>query len=314
MNIKRILVLLLALSMLLSLAACSGAGTGSSDISAAGGREQSSTSESGSPPPAQSGGAPSDGKIVDCAGVSDFYEKLVDRMHRKIMDLQDEHNEAAGDDFYALVNLWYMPFSSLRYLHAASFNAGTSVETIQSAYRMMDLEDAAITESGNEYTITYTASNQPYSEDTYALKEVIRYDPDAPALSVVKYRDGALSSFTEFQALGNDRYALSSELERAIVTYRDGEIIAIDHAENRWDINYETGEHEDYSFLFGYDSGIFGRTDLDHDWVMEAEAQDGLYRHYDFKDGTCTITGLNKELNWDGGPPKFTPGFELILP
>ena len=330
MNMKRVFVLVLALAMLFSLAACGknpsntgGTGTPQTSTPNQSGTPESSgapstqsgTTESSGAPSTQSGGETSPGKIVDCAGVADFYEKLVDGMYKKVMALQDEHNDAAGDDFTKLVNLWYMPFSSLRYVDAASFTAGTSAAAVQSAFRLMDLEDAVITENEKEFTITYTATNWPYSEDTYAFKEVIRYDPDAPALSVVKYRDGEISSFTEFQALGNDQYALSSELERAIVTYKDGEVLAMDHAENRWEINSDTGEHEDYSFVFSYDSGrIFGRTDLNHEWVMEAQTHDALYRHYDLQDGVCTITGLKKELNWNGGPPTFTPGYELILP
>jgi len=316
MNMKRIVVWALALAMLFSLAACgknpsNTGGTGTPQTSTP---EQSGTPESSGTPSTQSGGETSPGKITGCADVSDFYEKLVDGMYKKIMALQDAHNEAATD-FSAMANLWYMPFSSLRYVDAASFTAGTSAATVQSAFRLMDLEDAVVTENGKEFTITYTATNWPYSEDTYAFKEIIRYDPDAPALSVVKYRDGELSSFTEFQAMGNDQYALSSELERAIVTYKDGEVLAMDHAENRWAINSDTGEHEDYSFVFGYDSGeVFGRTDMNHEWVMEAQTHDALYRHYDLQDGVCTITGLKKELNWDGGPPTFTPGYELILP
>lgn len=312
---KHVFVWMLALAMVFSLAACGKENTATPATPPSSGQEQSGTPESsGTPTTAQSGSEAVDSKINDCAGVSEFYEKLVDGMYKKIMALQDEHNEAA-DDFSKMVNLWYMPFSSLRYVDAASFTAGTSAETVQSAFRLMDLADAVVTENGNEFTISYTATNWPYSEDTYAFKEVIRCDLNAPALSVVKYRDGELSSFTEFQAMGNDQYALSSELERAIVTYKDGEIIAMDHAENRWEINSDTGKHEDYSFVFGYDSGeIFGRTDLDHNWVMEAETHDALYRHYDLQNGVCTITGMKKELNWDGGPPTFTPGYEVTLP
>lgn len=314
---KRILVMVLALVLLLSAAACGKSPAPSSDGTSAPSTstpDQSGSSDSSTPP--ASGGsdssAPDSGKTGSCSDIADFYEKLVDRMEKKVMDLQDEHNEAVGDDYTKMINLWYMPFSSLRYIDAFMFNANTSASTVQSSLRLLGNEDAVVTGSGNEYTITYTNTDW-YTETDYELTEIIRFDPDALALSVVNYRDGEISSFTEFQALGNDRYALSSELERAIVTYKDGEILTIDHAENKYDTDYETGDYEAYSFIFGYDS-IFGRTDLDSAWVTEAEASDGLYRHYEYSDGVCTITGLNKQHNWDGGDPTFTPGYEVIMP
>ena len=129
MNMKRVFVLVLALAMLFSLAACGknpsntgGTGTPQTSTPNQSGTPESSgapstqsgTPESSGAPSTQSGGETSPGKIVDCAGVADFYEKLVDGMYKKVMALQDEHNDAAGDDFTKLVNLWYMPFSSLR--------------------------------------------------------------------------------------------------------------------------------------------------------------------------------------------------------
>jgi len=308
---KKRMALLLAALMLASLFACGKKNGGTNGASPPeNGKTQTGTSQTGT---SQTGAAP-DGKIVDCAGAYDFYEKLTDALSKKMSVLIDAHNEAAGSDFSQYVVMLYMPFSALRYLDAASYTRDTSPATMEASYRLMELNDAVVTQSGNEYTITYTAKRWN-SGTTYAFKEVIRFDPDAPALSVVKYADGVLTGFTEFQALGGDRYALSSELERAIVTYRDGEILAFDHAENKWELNADADGYEPFSFLFGHDSGaIFGRTDPDHDWVMEAEQHDGLYRHYSYRDGVCTVTGLSRQRNWDTGEYTFTPGYELTLP
>jgi len=315
---KKLLATGLALLLLLSLAACGDSAPGGESSGTPSGAAAPSGS-SAAAPGSSSAAAPANSstasdKITDCAGVYDFYEALTDAVSNKMDELVDLHNEAAGDDFTKMVSLLYMPFNALRYLDAVYFASGTSPSTVQASIRLLGNEDAIVTEDGDGYIITYTARD--YSTDeTYAYKEIIRYDTDAPALSVVHYRDGDLSSFTEFQALGGDRYALSTEIDRAIVSYKGGEILAIDHAVNNWEYNYETGEYEDFSFFFDHESGaVFGHTGADHDWVMEAQQHDGLFRHYALDNGVCVITGLKKDRNWDTGEYIFTPGYELVLP
>ncbi|MBQ6000368.1 MAG: hypothetical protein IJL15_02395 [Clostridia bacterium] len=312
---KKWIALLLSVLLLLPLVSCSKSSEGT-DSEPSDETSQQIGSESGTEQGHESDGTEkAPGEIADCAGVYDFYDRLTSAMGNKISKLVDEHNNAVESDLSQLVALFYLPFSSLRYVDAASFAEGTSLSALESAYHMMGQNDATIRETGkNEYTIAYSKTDDATGE-TYEHKEVIRFDTSAPALSVVNYRNGEPGSFTEFQALGDNRYAISSEFERAIVVYQDGEILGLNHAENLWKLNPDTDQYEDYSLIFDYEDGkIFGRTDLDEDWVMEAERRDGLYRHYDLQDGICTVTGLKSSYDFEAGKTTYSPGFEVVLP
>jgi|GEM_PF-2247034 len=325
---KKLLSLMLSLLIVLSLAACSAkpAKKDDSKEKKSDSKEQtSSVSEKDSDTGTSSalnvlssfseakGSEEASGGIESCADVYDFYERLAYAMGNKMEKLVDAHNDSVGGDYTKMVNIWYMPFSPLRYIDATMLTASISAGSLETSFRILGNEDAEVTEITGGYSVTYTATDWS-SGETYAYKEEILFNTSPPALSVIHYHDGELSSFTEFQALGNDLYAVSSELERAIVAYIDGEIISIDHAENIWDIADDNSGYAEHSFIFDYSSGkIFGRTDLDHEWVMEAQAHDGLFHHYDFSDGVCTITGVTKNRNWDTGEYTFTPGYELVL-
>ncbi|MBQ7246707.1 MAG: hypothetical protein IJS22_01255 [Lachnospiraceae bacterium] len=313
---KKFTALILVLAMTAALAGCGGSPDTPASLSGQG--QDPQTQNAGIDAPGQDvqtqpAGAGGSGSAESCADLYDLYEKITNAMSKKISDLQEKHNEAVTD-FTGMVNLWYLPFSSLRYVDAAMISADTGPSTVESAIKMLGNEDAQVVQDGKSYVITYTAKNYS-TEQTYAYKEVITWDTGTKELSVVHYHDGEMSSFTEFTSLGGDRYAISSEFERAIVTYAGGEITEMVHAENIHDQDYETEEYSEESLIFTYDEGrILGRSDMDENWVKAAESAGGLFRLYELKDGTCHITGLSQEYNWDTGGQSYKPGFDVTLP
>jgi len=315
-KMKKLLAVLIIVVFVLTAAACGngtpaenpGANTEDLPESEQGGNQ----GETGNDLPEPGGDDHAD--AASCADVYDFYEKLTDSLAKKMGELQDAHNEAAGDDFMSMVNLLYMPFSSLRYVDAASYDADTSAETMESAYQIMGNEDAKVSIDGNVITITYTAADY-LNETKYAFKEIITYDTDPIALSVITYRDGEIIGFTEFKDLGDGVYAASSEFERAFITYVDGNIVAFDHTENIHDLGDDNVTYTEDSLIFDYESGkILDKTSLDESWLTAADAEGKLYRRYTFADGVCTITGLKSEYDWDNGGVTYTPGYEVTLP
>ena len=308
-KLMKLAVVFLALVMILSVAACGDSVGDNSGAAAPSGNSQDSGGSEDNGGSGNNGGSGASGDFGSCADVYNFYEKLTDKMSDTMEELIDAHNEKEGVDYIILL---YMPFSSLRYLDASSFDADTTASTMEAAYKALGNEDASVTQDGNLITITYTGKNYT-TGDTYAFKEEIRYDTSGPSLSVVNYHDGELSSFNVFQALGGDNYALSTEYERAIVTYRDGEIVAIDHAVNIWDYDSDVDGYTEDSVLFDFDSGnIFGGT-ADSAWVHASEGN-GLYRHYELKDGSCRITGLNETTDWESGVTTYSDGYDVTIP
>ena len=324
---KRIITIALVCTMALSLSACAGSGNGSGEASKTNGTSTAVSDSNNSAAASDSGekseAAPqtSEGKnetqISAKSGkdVYEFYNTLTEKMSNKFNELQDKHNEAAGDDYSAMVNILYMPFNALRYLDLVYFTEGITPESVQNSFKILGNDDATVTQNGtNSYTIEYTAKS--YSSDaTYKSKTLISFDTENLGASIVFYKDGKLSSFTEMQAIGNDQYAFSTETDRAIVTYQNGEVTAFTHAENTYEDDFENGGFTKESYVYDYndESKVFGKTSKTEDWVKEAEKHDALHRLYVLKDNVIRITGLKDVFNY-GKPKSYEPGYDVTLP
>ena len=249
--------------------------------------------------------------------VYDFYDKITTAMEKKLTDLQNQHNEAVGDDYTAMVNILYTPFNPLRFLDLIYFPVDGGTTYAQSALIALGNEDAVVTENGtNFYTIEYTAKS--YGTDstaTYKSKTEIKFDFEKPGFSIVFYKDGKLTNFTEAQSIGNDQYAFSTETDRAIVTFKDGEVTAFVHAENTYEDDFENGGFTKESFIYDCndESKVFGKQSVDEAWVKEAEKHNALHRLYVFKDNVIKITGLKDKYTY-GEPKSYEPGYDVTLP
>ena len=316
---KRLLAIVIICTMAISLSACGGSGGNSGSESKSG-----NISTAASDTASQSGASQtSSAAQADTASIRsgkdvyDFYDKLTTAMEKKLTDLQNQHNDAVGDDYTAMVNILYTPFNALRYLDLIYFGDGGAAAA-QSTLRALGNEDAVVTENGtNSFTIEYTAKsyNADSTTTTYKSKADIKFDTEKLVFSIVFYRDGKLSNFTEAQFIGKDQYAFSTETDRAIVTYKDGEVTAFVHAENTYEDDYENGGFTKESFIYEYndESKVFGKQSVDEAWVKEAEKHDALHRLYVLKDNVIKITGLKDKYTYDG-PKTYEPGYDVTLP
>ncbi len=319
---KRLTAIVVAGAMALALTACSGgSGNNGSDNSktdstapAASGTDSSQVTVSGDGSQTTVDTSSAQQSVKSGNDLYDFYSALTDKMSDTVSELVNKHNESVGSDYTAMVNILYMPFSSIRFLDLAFFN-GSSAETVKSSFKMLGNDDVEVTEnSKNDYTIEYTAT--PVSSGkSYKSKTNIRIDPENLGVSIVFYRDGVLESFTDMQYIGSDRYALSTETDRAIVTYKDGNITEIFHAQNTYQPDYDKGGFTEDSFIYEYNdsSSVYGKKTVDESWVKEAESHNALYRLYEYKDGVMKITGL-KEVYSYSNPITYEPGYAVTLP
>jgi len=203
----------------------------------------------------------------------------------------------------------YLPFLTLS-TDPVMFSAGTPVSTIELSYTYMGNEDAKVVQDGNQYTVTYSDSD---SDGAYTCKKVMKFDPDTVSMSYVSYRNDEISNFYEYVGLGNDKYALVSVSDRAIVTYKDGEILTVLHAQNIYHEDWETGELSEATVVNAYpDDAIFGKS-VDESWVTEHENDGAIEKLYNFDGTTLKVTGMNSEYDLDSGDYTYTPGFSAEI-
>ena len=76
----------------------------------------------------------------------------------------------------------------------------------------------------------------------------------------------------------------------------------------------KTGELKEWSVLYDPDSdSIWGKSNLDEDWVRELESSGGLKRIYELKDGKLTISGQNSNYDWQTGETTIEPMTPIVI-
>jgi len=224
---KKILSLVLAVLMVLALAAC-------------GGKSDAPSVESGGVPQTQneqSGSANENSPVVSAPKADsklpqsyaegyEFYYDIADEMDRLVNGIVEANNarleEEYPDDYYSRSDymiLLYMPFISLDMAFTATLD-DSSVASVESVYRMMGSEDAKVEKlSSGEYRISYTGSDWQDETNTYLVEELVSYSNGS--IRYVQYVDGEIKALYEYVSLGNDRFAMQSRTNRAVLTYKD---------------------------------------------------------------------------------------------
>ncbi len=326
---KKFIAFALALILILSLAACGG----TAGPKPGGNENPSGSSRTDGPGAGQNGGnAPggnaSEGNVTggnapgkDYATCYSFYLELVTELGDTLNTIVTDHNarlekeNPAGyfsDPSYLMMFL-YLPFVSIDMALTAAVTDDIDPYVFATAYRILGVEDAQLTviSSGN-YKITYTMQDRDNEGKTKSVEQLLRYESES-----IRYEqriDGELDEFYEFIALGNDRYALQGITDRAIVTYKDGQITEVLHSVNKYEMDYDTRMPKEGSVFYDPEAdSAWGRKDLDENWVLALESSGGLERIYELKDGTLTISGQKSTYDWQTGVTTYEPMVPVVI-
>jgi hypothetical protein len=324
---KKIIAVFLAALMLLSLCSC---GTQSDNTPAAEAEEQSPAPEDkaaqNEAQPENQGEAapektpePEDDRPDSIENLYDYYEALVSALSDRVEGMVDEHNkklEAQENyDPDELLQVFYLPFFDIESVDAVYFDGVASLDTVKTAYEIYEYENVSVECTGtNEYTVCYDSRADGEEAETHSYKKIFKASYDNLGFAFYFYKDDALESFFEYKSIGENRYALMDMTGRAIVSYADGAVSDLLHAENIHDVDWETNELSADSVVNIYpDESIWERSDLDEAWVTEHVPDNCVYRLYSVSGNKLTITGMNMDYNYDTGDIIYVPGYSVTV-
>ena len=306
---KKFLVLLLALAMMLSLAAClpqiPDLPGGSSGGSSSGG-------SSNSPSGGGSGGA-FNTSLKSYADAYDFHTGMVEKMTSLVTRSAEANNErleeALPSGYASDPTYWspfFLPFVSISMAYTSSLGSSSSNAGTIMVYQMFGGDDVKCNETGNgKYEITYTDS------DSVPIRVLAEFDQPTGSMRFVEYSDGKLSEFLEFVGLGGDRYAVQDDQCRAIITYKNGEVTDFSFAQLIQDVDWETDELV-YGKEWGESDFIFGRGGMDDNWVRAGGELNNLLRST--ADGQLTVHKQASTYDYNTGKSSYSWNDPFTIP
>ena len=219
---RKFTALVLAAVLLLTLAACGGAG--------------SSAQEEATPAPEQTGTQAPAGSYTYADAYSLYYAvctALTDEVNARVGAHNARLESDYPDSYYMNSNylmLAYAPFAT-SYPALGSALADGNAEAVQTVLRAT-FPDAALTAPADgrweaEYTYVDKTSGEAVERQGRCVWEV---GSALGSFRVCAYLDGELAEFTEFVPQGNDLYLLYTMTDKALVRYTGGEVTAIWHA------------------------------------------------------------------------------------
>ena len=314
----KVLALMLAAAMLLSMSACSVINQIIPKPSGDDNTPAPSVTDAPTEPPANVTEAPDDpgtgglDEVTNYEQAYTFYSNLINKISNVVSNAVKHNNErieeAKPDDYYndpAYLSVLYMPFLSIDMALTSSLSDTVSSATIEMLYSFFGYKDIVFEiKAPGEYVITGQDE-----DDGVELKDLASYSNGGIRYSHLV--DGKVTEFYEFIPLGNDRYALQSLTDRAIVTYKDGEITKMIHSETRHETDWDTEQPTTWSVYYDPDTeSIWGKTQLDDSWVLEK--QDGIHSVYEISEGNLTVSGFKKKSY--GEDATFEPMDPIVMP
>lgn len=308
---RKFLALLLVLMLVLTLAACGGKDA----QKPSGGKTKQPTSTESTDKPGNSPGK-------DYATCYAFYSEMTNKLSQTILEivennntrLEEENPEGYFNDPSYLMLFLYLPFLSIDMAFTAAVTDTVEPAAIAMTYAFLGIDDVSFTVlSPGNYKITFTTKDREDETITKHVEETMKYEKES--IRYVQRVDGEVDEFYEFISLGGDRYAIQSKNARAIVTYKDGQIIQVLHSDNMYEMDRNTGNLTEWSVVYDPDSdSAWGRKDLDEDWVLELESSGGLERIYELKNGTLTISGQKSKYDWETDETSYEPMEPIVIP
>jgi len=206
----------------------------------------------------EDGGSSSNGVITGKAkSYSEAYDQLTsirDAMESTISQMTETYDET-DMVFYSLMLI------SLDLAFTASLNEDEqTIKAIEMVYGMFGWADVkAQRVAPHHYKITFT------NDEGVAVAYDAKFDTGSGSLQLVQSKDGNAESFYEFINLGGGDFAFQTDRERAIVTYKDGQVKSFSYSQKHYD-----GEKYDSS----KDSIFPGGKGANASWVFTQSVDD----------------------------------------
>lgn len=294
---KKMFTLLLALTLVISLAACGGkSGENSSDKqlmedlqSAVDGKTGGETGEQQSGKESKNAAAPVllvNDSVSAYSQAYNNYSAVYTAMDDTYHGLLDQHNaaiEAEKEDYWDDPNhftdiVWN--FVNVSAAYTATFGDSDYEVGVAALFEMLGITDGKVEEmDASNYRMTYTATGytDPETWETHEnvpYEDLCGFDADAGALYFREYvtinGDRKLVSFIEFVPLGGGRYALQSEKERGIVEVINGEAVSYEYA--GYSIPFDAEADSIFPKASGVDSAwILAGSEMKHHITLDSK-------------------------------------------
>jgi len=152
----------------------------------------------------------------------------------------------------------------------------TQLQAVVSVVGMLGMTDGKVTRNAaHDYTLTAKKTRNNAAYEVHG-----KYDPATGSLRMVEKTDGEVTEFVEFVPLGGVQYAMQSNTERAIVNYKDNELISYRYT--KLDDKQDDYDSESDSI---YPSG----KGVDLQWVAPL-GEDGYGEYYNLDNGIIKLS------------------------
>ncbi len=221
-----------------------------------------------------------------------FYCEIATAMAYTGGDYIRINNERVGDDpdDPNYIDFSYMPFDSINMATMQFIGDETTEEEVRECLESFGFQDIRFEKPAQgQYRITFEDEGEDGVIQRY--ENLMRYENGAVRFELIC--DGVTVDFEEFISMGNGLFALQDMTNRAIVCYRDGTLVSMRHSTLRSEFDFDTNRLTSWSKHYDASAdSIWGRTDLDTDWVDERNAAGDVYLIFDYADTIMHITGF----------------------
>ena len=299
---RKIIALLLALGMALSLAACkvsSGGGDGTDEN----GVKLTDSDRKNNGDDGQGGGKHGGAAAIrDYATAYSFASGLGTKADDLIAEIAEAYNARIEqsdpenywnrDDYYAPI---LMSFLSIDWAFTASFSESEDFGSLKMGFAMLFGEDIQIERrSAHSYTMEWT------NDDGGRTLMEADYDPATQGLRFRESTDGAITTFIEFAVIGDDEYVMQDAGTRLWIRL-DGDTPAefyMAYMKNDYAYDWEDESTADKRTHDAEADSIYKKSaGIGKDWVMEK--RDDLQTIFSYADGVLTVERCRSETLYD---------------
>lgn len=222
----------------------------------------------------------------DYRGAFDLMQNITKSMNTLVDQALAKNNNAHPDgDPQNTENVISLMFGSISIALTAQFCEDEAMlGAVESVAEMIGMSDAkAIRNKAHDYTLS---AIKTHNQQPYEINGV--YDLTSGGLRMVEKTDGKVTEFFEFIPLGSDQYAFQTDIERAVVNYKDGKLISFIYTiSNRQDAVYDNETDSIYPMGTG----------ANNEWTAP-KGEDGYeqYFSYDGKNIKLSVNAFGERI------------------